>query len=215
MTHATFPSLPLSYRRADMAVHALGLLLILGAGGILVARAMGHLDTGLTIAVVIYVMSALASNLASWAYHFLPLHDRRVLLRRIDHAAIYPSISGTFTPFLVLAGTSWTLGLLCLCWALTALAVWNKITNETVKSRWSTASYLGLGALGLLALPDLTGVPVGALWCILGGSACYVVGTAFYARKALPYRYAIWHIWVNLGGATMFAGIWLALSPLW
>jgi hemolysin III len=27
----------------------------------------------------------------------------------------------------------------------------------------------------------------------------------------LPFRYAIWHSWVALGGMLMFAGIWLAL----
>ncbi|MBY6084460.1 PAQR family membrane homeostasis protein TrhA [Ruegeria arenilitoris] len=215
MTDATFPSFNPAFRRADMTVHAVGLALILIAGGLLVAKAATHLQAALVVAVVVYVLCALASNLASWAYHFLPLHERRTLLRRIDHAAIYPSITGTFTPFFVLAGTPWTLGLLVVCWALTAVAVWNKITNETVKSRWSTASYLGLGALGLLALPDLRGVPVATLWCILAGSGCYVIGTAFYARKTLPYRYAIWHIWVNLGGIAMFAGVWLALSPLW
>ncbi|WP_170452902.1 PAQR family membrane homeostasis protein TrhA [Ruegeria arenilitoris] len=215
MTDATFPSISPAFRRADMTVHAVGLALILIAGGLLVAKAATHLQAALVAAVVVYVLCALASNLASWAYHFLPLHERRTLLRRIDHAAIYPSITGTFTPFFVLAGTPWTLGLLVVCWALTAVAVWNKITNETVKSRWSTASYLGLGALGLLALPDLRGVPVATLWCILAGSGCYVIGTAFYACKTLPYRYAIWHIWVNLGGIAMFAGVWLALSPLW
>jgi len=215
MTDATFPSISPAFRRADMVVHALGLALILGAGSTLVVKAATHLHGALVAAVVVYVTCALASNLASWAYHFLPLHERRTLLRRIDHAAIYPSIAGTFTPFFVLADTPWTMGLLVVCWALTVAAVWNKITNETVKSRWSTASYLGLGALGLLALPDLRGVPAATLWCILAGSGCYVIGTAFYARKTLPYRYAIWHIWVNLGGIAMFAGVWLALSGLW
>lgn len=215
MTDATFPSASFSFRQADMAVHAAGLALILGAGGTLVAKAILHLDTGLAVAVVVYVLCALVSNLASWAYHFLPLHDRRTLLRRLDHAAIYSSITGTFTPFFVMAGTPWTMGLLWVCWGLTALAMWNKISSDTVKSRWSTASYLGLGALGLTALPAMTGVPVATLWCILAGSACYVVGTAFYVRRTMPYRYAIWHVWVNLGGIAMFAGVWLALSPLW
>jgi hemolysin III len=100
--------------------------------------------------------------------------------------------------------------LLWLCWGLTAIAVWNKITNPTVKSRWSTASYLGLGALGLSALPDMTEVPVTTLWCILTGAACYVIGTAFYARKSMAFRYAIWHMCVNFDGIAMFAGIWIA-----
>jgi hemolysin III len=211
MTDTTFPSPIPSHRRADMIVHAVGLGLILTAGGVLVSKAMGRLDTTLVVAVVVYVLCALASNLASIAYHFSPWHDRRTLLRRIDHAAIYPSITGTFTPFFVQAGTTWTLSLLWICWGLTALAIWNKITNENVKSRWSTASYLGLGALGLCAIPDLRDVPAATLWCILGGAACYVCGTVFYARKSMPYRYSIWHTWVNFGGILMFAGIWLAL----
>ena len=194
MTATTFPSTALPHRRADMAVHAIGTTMILGAGGALLWQGAGVLSAGLLAAAGVYVLAALASNLASWTYHFAPWHGRRVLLRRIDHAAIYPSITGTFTPFFVLAGTSWTYVLMALCWGLTSLAMWHKITHVEVKTKWSTASYLGLGALGLGALPDLMGVPVATLWCILGGSACYVIGTMFYARKSMPFRYAIWHM---------------------
>ncbi len=211
MIAPTYPSTVLAYRRADMAVHAVGLCMIGIAGGVLISRVAAGMDGALITACIIYVASALASNQASMAYHFAPWHDRRVLLRRIDHAAIYPSITGTFTVFFVNAGTTWTLTLLGICWALTALAVWNKITNKTIKSRWSTASYLGLGAIGLLALPDLGDVPAATPWCILAGAFCYAFGTLFYARKTLPYRYAIWHMWVNFGAICMFAGIWMAL----
>lgn len=213
MTTPTYPSPDQSHRRADMAVHGAGLIMILTAGGLLIHKSVASLESKLIFAVVLYVLCALASNLASWAYHFSRMHDRRKLLRRIDHAAIYPSISGTFTPFFVLAGTSWTTTLLWVCWGLTGVAVWNKISNETVKSRWSTASYLGLGAIGLSGLPDLTNMPLATLWLIIAGAAAYVFGTVFYARKAMPFRYAVWHVWVNLGGVLMFAGIWIALFP--
>lgn len=211
MTSPNYPSAITAHRHADIAVHAFGLTMILAAGGILIWRIATELDSALLIAALVYIASALASNQASVAYHFAPWHDRRALLRRIDHAAIYPSITGTFTVFFVNAGTTWTLILLGLCWALTVLAVWNKITNETIKSRWSTASYLGLGAIGLLALPDLGDVPAATPWCILAGAFCYAFGTLFYARKSLPFRYAIWHMWVNFGAICMFAGIWMAL----
>ncbi len=194
-----------------MAVHFVGLLLILGAGSFLMFRAMQDLQAPLIAAVGVYIVCALLSNLASWAYHFSEWHEGRKLLRRLDHAAIYLSISGTFTPFFVKANTTWTLSLLVICWALTAVAIWNKITNETVKSRWSTASYLGLGAIGLSAMLDLTGVPSATVWCIVGGAVAYVLGTGFYARKSMPFRYSIWHGWVNIGGILMFAGIWVAL----
>jgi hemolysin III len=211
MTAPTYPSAAPSYRHADIAVHAVGLVLILTAGGFLVFKASAELELRLALAAGLYVACALVSNLASYCYHFAPWHDRRKLLRRIDHAAIYPSISGTFTPFFVQADTLWTLTLLWLCWGLTALAAWNKITHETIKSRWSTASYLALGALGMCALPDLTNVPVATLWCIIVGAGCYVIGTGFYTRKSMPFRYPVWHVWVNLGGIAMYAGIWIAL----
>lgn len=211
MSVTTFPSSDPAHRRADMVVHAIGFCLIVVAGGVLILRAGQLLSPALMAAVLIYVLCALASNLASVAYHFGPWHDKRVLLRRIDHAAIYPSITGTFTPFFVLAGTPWTFGLLIACWALTLIAVWKKITSENVKAKWSTASYLGLGAIGLLALPDLSGVPAATPWCILVGAACYAIGTIFYSRKTLPYRYAIWHMWVNIGAILMYVGLWIAL----
>ncbi|WP_417243669.1 PAQR family membrane homeostasis protein TrhA [Celeribacter sp.] len=210
-TTPTYPSPILSHRRADLAVHLVGLGLILGAGSVLIFKAAHTLDPALIVAVVVYVACALTSNLASLTYHFSPFHRHRTRLRRIDHSAIYPSITGTFTPFFVQAGTTWSLTLLCICWALTAVAIWKKITNAAVKSKWSTASYLGLGAIGLCAVPDLTDVPAATVWCILGGAASYVIGTGFYARKSMPFRYAIWHIWVNFGGIAMFAGLWLAL----
>ena len=116
-----------------------------------------------------------------------------------------------FTPFFVQAGTTWTMTMLAVCWAVTAIAMWKKITDEQVKSRWSTASYFGLGAIGLLAIPDLKDVPMTTLWAIFAGCASYAIGTIFYARKDMPYRYATWHTWVNFGGISMFVGIWLAL----
>ncbi|UWR27762.1 hemolysin III family protein [Sulfitobacter sp. S223] len=213
MAETTYPSVNPTHRRADLAVHIVGLTLVLGAGGFLIAKATGAVGPALLIAVMVYVLFALLSNLASCAYHFSPWHDRRVRLRRIDHAAIYPVISGTFTPFFVQAGTVWTLFLLVLCWGLTALAMWHKITGEAVQARWSTASYLGLGAIGLCALPDMGDVPLSTLWFIIGGAFCYVIGTMFYVRRSMPYRYAIWHTWVNFGGIAMFAGIWIALFP--
>ncbi|WP_425537475.1 PAQR family membrane homeostasis protein TrhA [Phaeobacter gallaeciensis] len=211
MTKTTYPTPNQTHRRADAVMHGIALALIVTAGGFLISKSISGLEPKLVLAVVIYLLCSLASNLASAAYHFSTWHHRRKLLRRIDHAAIYPSISGAFTPFFVLASTTWTMTLLWICWGLTVVAVWNKITNETVKSQWSTASYLGLGALGLSALPDLTNVPIATLWCIVAGAVAYVVGTAFYAQKALPFRYAVWHTWVNIGGALMFAGIWMAL----
>lgn len=206
-----YPSPVLAHRRADMIVHAIGLSAIVFAGSAMALKASRELPPLLIGAVLIYVLSALISNLASNAYHFAPWHNRRIILRRIDHSAIYLSITGTFTPLLVQSNTTRTWAVLILCWILSVIAIWSKITHPDVKSKWSTASYLALGAISLTALPDLGDVPPDTIWFILGGCACYTVGTVFYTRKTLPFRYSIWHAWVLLGGALMFVGIWRAL----
>ena len=208
-----YPSPILSHRRADLAVHAFAFGAVCIAGTAILYRSTQTLSPALITATVIYVLCALISNQASCFYHFAPRHEHRLLLRRIDHAAIYLSITGTFTPLLVQAGTARTYTILALCWVLSVIAIWNKITNPEVKSKWSTASFLALGGIGLLALPDLTEVPAITPKLILAGSACYAIGTIFYARKSLPFRYSIWHTWVAFGGMFMFAGIWLALFP--
>ncbi|MBR9862122.1 MAG: hemolysin [Rhodobacteraceae bacterium] len=211
MTDTTYPSQFVSHRRADTAVHLLGLVLIFVAGGLVMIKSAAVHPLTVFLAVSVYVLCALVSNVASWTYHFAPWHGHRVTLRRLDHAAIYPSIAGTFTPFFVLANTGWTLSLLVICWGLTFVAIYKKLTDVAVQSKWSTASYLGLGAIGLLALPDMQHMPLATLWCIIAGAGAYVIGTVFYTRRSMPFRYAIWHLWVNVGGIFMFAGIWNAL----
>ncbi len=150
----------------------------------------------------------LDQTLPPWPIISPPRHGARQRLRRIDHAAIYPSITGSFTPLMVLIGTGFSLSILALSWGLSLLGIWLKLVSPEVKSRWSTASYLGLGALCLTALPL---VPQQTLWWVLASAGLYVIGVLFYTRKTLPYRYALWHSCCNLGGLMMFIGIWRAI----
>ena len=121
-------------------------------------------------------------------YHLSPFHEWRLVLRRIDHAAIYLTIAGTFTPLFVLADTEFSLLLLSIVWGLAIPAMLYKIVGSNLDSRWSLVSYLGLGWMGILAVPDLMEIlPVLSLWAMLAGGVFYSLGTIFYARKALPF----------------------------
>lgn len=53
-------------------MHGIALALILTAGGFLISKSISGLEPKLVLAVVIYLLCSLASNLASAAYH-LPL----------------------------------------------------------------------------------------------------------------------------------------------
>ncbi|MEO9498046.1 MAG: hemolysin III family protein [Parasphingorhabdus sp.] len=203
-------------RRADMIVHGIGLIFILLASAALIfqAAARSSLTNGAAIAgaVGIYVACVTFSHVISMFYHLSPFHDRRLVLRRIDHAAIYLTIAGTFTPLFILANTEFSLFVLAACWVLAIPAILYKIFGKNLDSRWSLASYLGLGWMGIIGVPEMMDhLPPLSLWAMLAGGVFYSLGTIFYARKAQPFRYSIWHSFVMMGGGCFFVAIWVAL----
>lgn len=206
-----YPSPKTLERRADFIVHWIGLIFILVAGLMLLIQAAGR-DLTVVAAVGVYVIGVAFSHVISMFYHLSPFHGQRLGLRRIDHAAIYLTIAGTFTPLFVLVDTEFSLFLLMIVWALAIPAMLYKIFGKNLDSRWSLASYLGLGWMGVIGVPEMVEqLPGLSLWAMLAGGVFYSFGTIFYARKAQPFRYSIWHSFVMLGGASFFVAIWVAL----
>ena len=207
-----YPSPDSIERRADFIVHGIGLIFILAAGAALIIQAVAGHGLGVIAAASLYVVGVLFSHTISMFYHLSPFHERRILLRRIDHAAIYLTIAGTFTPLFILADTEFSLFLLSIVWALAIPAMLYKIFGKNLDSRWSLASYLGLGWMGVIGVPEMIDqLPELSLWAMIAGGAFYSLGTIFYARKAQPFRYSIWHSFVMMGGASFFVAIWVVL----
>lgn len=207
-----YPSSCARERRADAIIHVLGVSGAVIAGALLVTFAAIHLDLSVAMACALYALTMLFSKLASASYHLMPQHHWRPFLRRLDHAAIYTLIAGTFTPLLVFIGSAWALVVLASVWLLAVPAVIYKLVASELEPRWSLASYLGLGWLGTLALPEMGwSLPLAATAAIVCGGLVYTAGTFFYARKVQPYRYAIWHGFVLAGTGTYFAAICLAV----
>ena len=109
----------------------------------------------------------------------------RPLLRRIDHSTIFVFIAASYTPIalLVLHGTTQ---------AIVLSGVWAGALGGVLLSvfwidapRWlSAATYLGLGWVALLALPQLvTGLPAWPLVLIAGGGVLYSIGAVIYATQ--------------------------------
>lgn len=204
-----YPSVVLRERIADGIVHAFSLVGLSIACIVLLITQSVHLEPGMIWASVVYCGAILVSFATSAGYHLLPWHHWRHILRRLDHTAIYALIAGTFTPLLVHIGTSWSLTVLVMIWALAIPAMMYKLFGKNIEPRWSLASYLGLGWLGMLAISDLySHIPTAAVTAIVVGGATYTVGTVFYVRKLLPYRNAIWHTFVLAGTGFLFFAVW-------
>ena len=98
-------------------------------------------------------------------------------------------------------------------WALAAAGILTKLWHGHRYPRLSLASYLVMGWLMVLVVPQLTDAigANGTTWLVAGG-LCYSVGAAFYAAKKMYFHHVIWHLFVLAGAACHFlAVIWYVL----
>ncbi|MEM6475147.1 MAG: hemolysin III family protein [Pseudomonadota bacterium] len=208
-----FPSKTAPERIADGLIHAVSLVAFAVVSVLLLSMAAMRDEPWVLGATIIYVIAAFASVCISFAYHLLPRHDLRPVLRRWDHAAIYIVIAGTFTPLLVLCDTWSAWALLTVIWICAGLGCVFKVFASQLDSRWSLVSYFGLGLLGLAALPDFwTQLPKATSYALLAGGVLYSIGTWYYRQKERRFRYPIWHAWGTLGATSFVTGIWIALA---
>jgi hemolysin III len=100
-------------RNADAIVHAVGLTSGLVACVFLAVRALPRADLSLLVGLVLYAAGALSMFGCSALCNLTREGARKHLFRRLDHAAIFLMIAGTYMPFaLVAIGGGWGAGLL-------------------------------------------------------------------------------------------------------
>ena len=107
---------------ADGFVHAIGIVAALVGGGLLVAFALIHRGVPLATASAIYAMCLMAMLAASAVYNLTKPNRHRRVLRRLDEAAIFLMIAGSYTPFTIqLLPPAFAIGVTAAIW-LAAIA---------------------------------------------------------------------------------------------
>ncbi len=159
-----------------------------------------------TTAMLLYFSSAL--------YHLLWPGGLKRLCRRIEHAAIFLLIAGTYTPFTlgVLSG-AWGWTLFGLIWGMAAAGIVLNIVARRPHPVVATGLYLVMGWLIVLAAgPLLSVLPMPGLLWLAGGGLLYTLGVVFFATDSkLRFGHFIWHLFV-MGGTVChyFAVLWYA-----
>jgi hemolysin III len=177
---------------------------------------VGWSGTAKIVSLLVYGLSLMALFSASAAYHLAKVKPGMLqILRKLDHAAIFLLIAGTYTPFCINAFTGfYRWGLLGIIWLIAFGGILVKIL--TVKApRWLNALiYVLMGWLCLIAAPQMPAVlPAGAIaWLIIGG-VTYTLGALIYATRLfnfVPGKFGfheVWHIFVLLGALAHFIAI--------
>jgi hemolysin III len=161
------------------------------------------------VAALAFGASALAMFVTSVFYHHERDLERKVALRKLDHAAIYLLIAGTYTPFTLLAMRNpWGWVLFGVVWTLAVAGIAAKLTVGFRFPRLSTLVYLGMGWVGIFAIGPMTeNLSTPQLAWIVAGGLTYTAGVPFYVWKSRRYMHAVWHLFVLGGVACHFAAV--------
>ncbi|WP_042442289.1 PAQR family membrane homeostasis protein TrhA [Azospirillum sp. B510] len=206
-----FPVYSVGERRADAAVHAIGVTA--GIAGFLwlleAGLFSGTVPLHTALALTVYGLGLVGMLTASAAYNLAPPGFGKALLRRVDHAMIFVMIAGTYTPFTL--GLGQGIGLGGAVWGGAAVGAALKLRFPGRFDRLGLALYLGLGWAVVTALEPLGSVlSAPALWLLVGGGLLYTVGVAFHLMDRMPYHNAIWHLMVLAAAACHFAAVVMA-----
>ena len=196
---------------SDLAVHVAGLLAAIAAvpALIVLAAALDRGDWGIT-GTSIYGVSLIAMIGCSALYNIFPHPEWEWLFKRLDHAAIYFKIAGTYTAFVLITGQGFMLaaGL----WAAALAGISLKLACP-FRWRWvGLALYLGMGwAAAVLGWGIFAALPAPVVILVAAGGLLYTVGVFFHLSERLPFHNTIWHVFVLAASFTIYAGVVVAV----
>ena len=198
-----------SERAVDGVVQGLNVIATVIAVVALMIIAIPNASRLVITSLVIYGLGFLATSGTSAAYHLASRLTWKEGLRRVDHAAIFLMIGGTYTPFaLVSIGGVWGYGLCVAVWVVALFGIAVKLLLPRRYNRASVALYLALGWSVLLALnPLLSAVSVTTLALLCIGGVLYSTGVVFHLLRRLPYQNAIWHLFVMVAALCHYAAV--------
>ena len=197
--------------RFNSISHLIGAALALAALIVLVVFASLQGDPWKIVSFTIYGATLFLLYALSTLYH--SLHGRaKLVFQKLDHAAIYLLIAGSYTPFtLVTLRGPWGWALFGVVWALAIIGIIIDSLHRNGPRIYQIIIYLLMGWVILVALyPLIQNLPIGGLvWLVVGG-LCYTGGMVFYALdEKLNHAHGIWHLFVLGGSICHFLAILL------
>jgi hemolysin III len=175
---------------ADLGIHLVGMTIGIISASALLVLAGRTTKPAVFYSVLAYSLGLMAMLTCSAVYHLRRASDRREFLRRLDHAAIFVMIAGTYTWLAALAG----------------VAV--KLAYPRRYEWGSTAVYLVMGwAVVVFMQPLVVALDRPILVLLLAGGALYTIGACIHHWRQLSFHDAVWHGVVFAAAGLHYAAI--------
>lgn len=186
---------------ADGIVHGIGLAFAISLGTLLIVfAAIGTARPELP-AIIVYFVSLLSVLAISMTFNLAPISNFKKLMARLDQAAIFLFIAGTYTPFLaIIGGTRDGQLLTVIVWGAAIIGIALKLIVPQRFGRFAILLYLGIGWSGVLVFQTLAAVlPPVSLWLVVAGGITYSAGIVFHVWEKLKFQNVLWHVFVVAG----------------
>lgn len=194
---------------ADLVVHTVGLTLAAVGGIVLAVLSALNGGVGVVMATAIYALCLVAMLAASTVYNLTRPSAARPVLRRLDEAAIFLMIAGSYTPFTTQRFEGWwAIGFTLAVWLIAFAGVAAKLVAPRISDAFWSGVYVLFGWIAVIALkPMMETVHPIALGLLVLGGLIYTAGVFFFISPKLKYRRAIWHGFVVAGAGVHWAAV--------
>jgi hemolysin III len=202
------------WETANALTHAAGAVAALIGAVVLLVVASRNGGSREIASSAVFAVTLVLLYTASTLYHVARRPEVKERLKVFDHCAIYLLIAGTYTPFTLIGlRGGWGWSLFGVAWGLAVAGVVFKLFFTGRFPRLSTAIYVGMGWMVVVAVgPMLDRLSPATLGWLLAGGLAYTGGTFFYHNRR-PYAHAVWHLFVLAGSVCHYVAVMTQVLP--
>lgn len=204
----------------NTATHAVGLLMAVVVCKFFVVKSADYASSLAILSLVLYFIGVASSYAASTMYHAIPAArvKEKAFARKVDHAAIYWHIAGSYTPVTLIAmleggAPVWGIVICSFVWLAALVGTALSFRKLKAQSYFETACYVLMGLTILVAFKpfyECCGLEI-VLW-VVGEGIAYILGAVLYSFKQIPYIHSVFHIFVILGDVCHMIATWKLLQ---
>lgn len=214
-----------SYLREPVSslTHLAGALVALTGLILLTVLVWGQTNKMITLG--IFGLSLVFLYTTSALFHAIRLPEKKKMwLNKLDHAAIFLFIAGTYTPIVaILYPPVWRTVILVVVWSVALAGIIYKVVSKQIHGLINASLYpivSWAGAIPVLLLSQLRPVVYsgGFRWLLLGG-LIYTAGFIIYVgKRPNPWptifgHHEIWHLFVLAGSLCHFLFMLFYIVP--
>ena len=205
--------------RINALSHAIGALMGIVVCVMFLVRGYRVDDGVVHLSLWLYLFGVVSSYIFSTLYHAAPADTQQKLnLRKLDHAAIYWHIAGSYSPITLIVlqdAGYWGWGIFAFCWLCAIIGTFISLFALKKRNYIETACFVLMGLVILVAIKEFYERVNGwVFFWVLAEGVSYITGAVLYSFHKVKYIHSVFHFFVLLGDICHMIAVWMILDAL-